>query len=220
MELVRRLPKRDNKRVFYIAFCNLLKILQRRGYSVREYSAYLTGGTDRDRYKAFVDSAIELPFHKDFILTKRATPSKSLPSKLSVYIQSAGVTQDVALDVINEHFHLEERKALNMLLVYDFPIDISKNVSNGSLEVMCFQQLLTNPTTHSKAPLRVEKISEDEKQELLGSAAMKDFNLVVIRSSDQMVMFHGARPGDVLRYTDAKVYTGQAITTVEYKMVE
>jgi DNA-directed RNA polymerase subunit H (RpoH/RPB5) len=219
MDFVRSLPKRSEEYDFFCAFTSLLEILKARGYIIpKSYKPFLNFEElpDRDRYELFGETELGLGFNKQFKMMAGSDNPNNHPVKLDVFILGR---KDKLDNVLKKHFTKAKRDKLDMLVMYDWPIDVTDDIGKGSLEILCFQQVVINPLRHALSPLSAVKISSAAKKHLLRTEALKGKNLLSIKPTDPMCLFLDAIPGDVIRYTDAKVYTSQALTTVEYRMV-
>lgn len=217
--MVRGLPKSDPARSLYCVFSNLLLMLEARGYDISEYNDYVDPDmSDRERFELFKSDGVDVPFETVFNLRPRV---KGRPDNLNLYIHSV-LSHGMKVRKIIETYHRSKtrREPLNILVVYDTPkdLDVEDVITLGSLEVMCYQQLLVDPILHVRAPIGMQKLSPGERNKLIAQLDGKE--LVRLRRTDPIALALNASPGDVIKYKDARLYTGQSITTVEYKMVD
>lgn len=221
MRAVRNLPKRSDAYTLYRVFKNILTILQKRGYDTFEYQHYLDDETtDRSKYDRFLADDIHIPYEKSFVLTDPGQSWKQRPYTLNVRIHHYDKQAVKLNSEIIEYFKNPDRDSNGgYLVVYDLPKDLRNNVGDNYLEVLCFQQLLIDPLKHKACPLSITRLSDEEKEELLGSEALNGKKLAKLRPGDPLTLFVDAVPGDVLRYKEARTYTEQSLSTYEYRMV-
>lgn len=194
-----------------------MRILDARGYSVPNEYTNDSGTTDREMFEEFKRQSIRIPYESVFVLKKGVTSRH--PAKLDVRIYDSVKDGLKVQKAIKNHFEKKVRnEPLNILVVFNVPKDLNDNVSVGSLEVMCYQQLLVNPLNHIRCPLHITKLNDQEKTELM--LGLQGKKLVRLRTVDPIALFLDATSGDVIRYEDARLYTGQSLSTVEYKMVD
>jgi len=224
MYLVRALPKPSKNYDFFCAFIGVVETLETRGYNIpEEYLWYISRDASmKEKYETYIDvhsKTIKVPYEQEYVLNSDS--ESEYPSPLTVCILNVVENATYVDSLFIKAYKGKPRKdELHVLAVHDVPKDYSKvDVGNGSLEIMCYQQLIINPIYHSRAPLSVTKLTKEEKNKLLNREVMNDKELVRILPADSMCLFMGARYGDVLKYVDAKVYTEQGLSTVEYKMV-
>lgn len=248
MQLVRNLPKASEEYDFFCAFVSLLEILNVRGYNVARYKDYINlDRSIKDRFEWFQDDAkiaekaakdaakkysakssqvvtvteLSIPYKEVYKLTSSARQtSNKYPHILTVYILDH---KRDALKIGADYVNLCKDKnwdgCINILAVFNKPKDLKVDIGMNVIEIMCFQQLFMNPLLHERAPLDIVKLDNDDKEVLMNRDVMVGKRLVTIMKNDPVCMRLNASPGDVIRYIDAKLYTGQLLSTVEYKMV-
>ena len=230
MDWIRNLPKASANYDFFCAFIGLMEILEKRGYIIpATYVKYTNKAqTIKNRFETYsVNLAadkkrhLSVPFVENFSLKPEYVQISTYPPTLLVCILDA-VTNDTHIkDLYNKRCEDKKGKGkFDVLAVYNTPKDEKKYIGNGTLEIMCYQQLLINPMHHSRAPLSITVLSQEDKDILLNSEALEGKKLVIITKTDPVCLFLDAQVGDVLKYVDAKVYTKQGLSTVEYKMVQ
>jgi DNA-directed RNA polymerase subunit H (RpoH/RPB5) len=245
MNLVRSLPKASPEYDFFCAFIGVMEILKARGYLINKaYNEYIDRNKSlKDRFEKYLENLEKdeekekskkaskktikkttpyVPYDEDFELDDSVSiKHNTYPSKLKVCILNSLSHARHVFNIYAELFKLKDRgDNPNILVVYNVPKDENKtDPGNASIEVMCYQQVLLNPIYHSRAPIGVTKLSRSEKKQLLDRRVMEGKKLVTISRIDPISLFMDAKKGDVIKYIDAKVYTEQGLSTVEYKMV-
>lgn len=215
MDVVRNLPKASRKYEFFCAFVNVLELLKIRGYNVDKYSDYVAEDTSlKERYENYIGDE-DRPF------TPYQETFESDKGDIILCILDAVEDSSYLKNQFLDRWGDPKRKdAVHILAVFSEPRDEPTiDPGNSTLEILCYQQLLVNPSRHSRAPVSVRKLTRRRKKELLESNPLKNRRLTTIYATDPMALFLNARVGDVLKYEDAKVYTEQGLTTVEYKMI-
>ena len=243
MQLVRGLPRASAEYDFFCAFSGLLEVLVVRGYDVSQYADYINyNETLKTRFEWFLEDNVKLaaqvsapqgrrvktvssdvmtiPYETVFSMRQEAGRNKRHPRVLHVYILDHKAHSKRMDDVYNGLCTIKDWDGrTDMLVLFNKPKDLKLDVGMCTLEVMAFQQLIVNPALHHRAPIGIKKLGAREKRVLMDRDIMAGRKLVIITKGDPMCLYLDAVPGDIIQYIDARVYTGQALTTVEYRTV-
>lgn len=243
MAFVGTLPLPDPRYNAYRAKLCLLQILQMRGYSLgsEEYMLAQSKKSKKDGYEQF---KLELEQKYEEYEALEMSKSKKnaleevrsdLPSSVS-YIHPRGRISPLRvtfLSTASVRSRLSEilgprsssaaktAQQLHILFVVDQPREVTSNdaglLGTDTLEILSYQRLLFNPLEHFRAPISVEKLTPEDKMELLSSPGLEGKGLKTILPYDPVALFLDIRPDDVCRTVDVSVSVGQNQTTIDYR---
>ena len=233
MAFARTLPQKDPIYDEFRAKISLLQILQSRGYDISQDAHLLDGSKSlRVRYLEYKTESLSPPepasrskakkitlqrgtdyIHPDGIdspLEVMFVPSTQVSSIMTAILDGVKVSKPVSSD------------ALHLMFVTDKPREITpleaKLVGINTVEILSYQRLLINPMEHYRSPTRIEVLTRDEQRDMLTSEGIRGKILPGIMASDPLVLFLDLKPEQVYRSIDTKVYTGQNIPSVSYRI--
>lgn len=237
MALARSLPKPDARYDAFRAKLSLMDILKSRGYNLGADAQMLNPETSiRDGYERFqrlLDqlSRREMDKKPDAIDEIRVdlpadatyTHPKGFMSPLTViFLASTSVTPTLSGEMLRLRSNAKRNsQPSHFLFVVDKPREITsgdaKLLGNNTLEILSYQRLLFNPLNHSRSPIAIEKLTSEGAATLLAAPGVEGRRLPNMIQTDPVALFLDVKPRDVCRITDVRVYTGQNMTSVNYR---
>lgn len=229
MALARALPEPSARYDAFRAKLSLLTILQSRGYDLEADADMLNPDISLQQgYKNFQDYLNDLETEEEGVVnlppdTKYKHPRGLITPLNVIFLPATSVTSRLTA-ILGSVRSSARRSAriLHLLFVVDEPRSVTSRdaglLGNNTLEILSYQNLLVNPLTHFRSPTYIQKLGRTERATLLSSPGIQGRRLPAIQAADPVTLFLDLKPGDVCRVTDTRVYTGQNMDTINYRI--